>query len=69
MGRGTVPGPLGGWTERKGNAPGKIVLTRGLRRLIDMQTAQAFVDRYRQEHGALPPQNAPWLGEAPQPGL
>lgn len=55
---------LGGWAERKDNRPGKIVLTRGLRRLIDMQTTQAFVDRYRQEHGALPPKFAAWLGEA-----
>jgi hypothetical protein len=26
---------LGGWAERKGNKPGKTVLTRGLRRLLD----------------------------------
>jgi hypothetical protein len=60
---------LGGWAERKDNRPGKIVLTRGLRRLIDMQTTQAFVDRYRHEHGSLPPKIAAWLGEAPSPDL
>jgi len=60
---------LGGWAERKDNRPGKIVLTRGLRRLIDMQTTQAFVNRYRQEHGVLPPKIAAWLGETPSDEL
>jgi len=46
---------LGGWVERKDNKPGKTVLTRGLRRLLDMLATQAFLDRYRAEHGALPP--------------
>jgi len=46
---------LGGWAERKDNKPGKTVLTRGLRRLLDMLATQAFLDRYRAEHGALPP--------------
>jgi hypothetical protein len=36
----------------------KIVLTRGLRRLMDMLHTQAFLDRYREEHGALPPRIA-----------
>ena len=45
---------LGGWAERKGNKPGKTVLTRGLRRLLDMLVTQAFLDRYRSEHGDLP---------------
>jgi hypothetical protein len=52
---------LGGWAERKGNKPGKIVLTRGLRRLLDMLVAQAFLDRYRSEHGDLPPRIASLL--------
>jgi hypothetical protein len=46
---------LGGWVERKENKPGKIVLTRGLRRLLDMLATQAYLDRYREEHGHLPP--------------
>lgn len=46
---------LGGWAERKGNKPGKTVLTRGLRRLLDMLVTQAFLDHYRSEHGDLPP--------------
>jgi hypothetical protein len=56
---------LGGWAERKDNPPGKIVLTRGLRRIMDMLHTQAFLDRYRHEHGALPPRIAAWLGEPP----
>jgi len=47
---------LGGWAERKGNKPGKIVLTRGLRRVLDMLTTQAFLNQHRAEHGELPPQ-------------
>jgi hypothetical protein len=56
---------LGGWAERKDNPPGKIVLTRGLRRLMDMLMTQAFLERYRQKHGALPPRIAEWIGESP----
>jgi hypothetical protein len=43
---------LGGWAERRDNPPGKIVLTRGLRRLMDMLFTQTFFDHYREEHGA-----------------
>jgi hypothetical protein len=60
---------LGGWAERTNNRPGKIVLTRGLHRLADMLATQAFVDRYRDEHGALPPKIAAWLGELPPQDL
>lgn len=56
---------LGGWAERKDNPPGKTVLTRGLRRIMDMLYTQAFLDRYREEHGALPPRIAAWIGEPP----
>jgi len=56
---------LGGWAERKDNPPGKIVLTRGLRRLMDMLMTQAFLDRYREQHGALPPRIAAWIGVLP----
>jgi hypothetical protein len=56
---------LGGWAERKDNPPGKIVLTRGLRRLMNMLATQVFLDHYREEHGALPPRIAEWLGEPP----
>jgi hypothetical protein len=60
---------LGGWAERKDNPPGKIVLTRGLRRMMDMLTTQAFLARYREEHGALPPRIAEWIGEPPPQDL
>ena len=56
---------LGGWAERKGNKPGKIVLTRGLCRLLDMLVTQAVLARYRSEHGDLPPQIAAFLGPSP----
>ena len=60
---------LGGWAERKDNPPGKIVLTRGRRRFMDMLTTQALLDHYRAEHGALPPRIAEWLGESPPEDL
>jgi hypothetical protein len=60
---------LGGWVERKDRPPGKIVLTRGLRRVMDMLYTQAFLDRYREEHGALPPRIAAWIGEPPPQDL
>jgi hypothetical protein len=56
---------LGGWAARKGNKPGKIVITRGLRRLLDMLVTQAFLDRYRAEHGDLPPRIASLLHPTP----
>jgi hypothetical protein len=56
---------LGGWVERKDNPPGKTVLTRGLRRIMDMLYTQIFLDRYREQHGALPPRIAAWIGEPP----
>lgn len=54
---------LGGWAERKDNRPGKIVLTRGLRRIADMLATQAFVNNYVEEQGALPPKIAALLDE------
>jgi hypothetical protein len=60
---------LGGWVERKDNPPGKFVLTRGLRRIMDMLNTQAFLDRYREQHGTLPPRIAAWIGEPPPPQL
>jgi hypothetical protein len=56
---------LGGWVERKDNPPGKTVLTRGLRRIMDMFSTQAFLDHYREQYGALPPRIAAWVGEPP----
>jgi hypothetical protein len=56
---------LGGWIPRKNSKPGKIVLTRGLRRLLDLLVTNAVLDRYRSEHGDLPPQIAAFLQPSP----
>jgi hypothetical protein len=56
---------LGGWIPRKESKPGKIVLARGLRRLFDMLVTQAVLERYRSEHGDLPPQVAALLRPSP----
>jgi len=52
---------LGGWAERKNNKPGKIILTRGLRCLLDMLVSQTILQQYRSEHGHLPPRIAALL--------
>jgi hypothetical protein len=52
---------LGGWEYHKGRQPGKITLTRGLHRLMDMLTTEAFLTAYIQEHGELPPRIAALL--------
>jgi transposase len=49
---------LGGWVEKKGNKPGKTIMTRGLGRILDMLVTQSQLERYRAEHGALPPRIA-----------
>jgi hypothetical protein len=54
---------LGGWTARKDRKPGKIVLTRGLQRLMDMIVSQAFLGRYMADHGHLPPRIATLLAD------
>jgi hypothetical protein len=60
---------LGGWVARQDNKPGKIVLTRGLRRLLDMLVTQQLLAAYETEHGALPPRIAAWLGRQAPPDL
>jgi hypothetical protein len=60
---------LGGWIPRQDNKPGKIVLTRGLRRLLDLLVTQAFLNRYRSQHGDLPPRIASFLHLSPSGGL
>lgn len=52
---------LGGWEYHKGRQPGKITLTRGLRRIAEMLTTQAALTAYITEHGALPPHIAALL--------
>lgn len=46
---------LGGWELHKDREPGRIILMRGLRRLIDMLVTQAVLSRYASQHGGLPP--------------
>lgn len=60
---------LGGWEYHKGRQPGKITLTRGLQRLLDMLTTEAFLAAYIEEHGALPPRIAALLGNWSPPKL
>jgi hypothetical protein len=53
---------LGGWVPHKDRKPGKITLTRGLRRLVEMLTTEAILAAYVQEHGALPGKIGALLG-------
>lgn len=46
---------LGGWEQRKNRPPGKRVITRGLRRLIDQAATERILELHLQEHGDLPP--------------
>ena len=46
---------LGGWEERENRPPGKLVITRGLRRLIDQAATEAILLMHVEEHGDLPP--------------
>jgi len=52
---------LGGWEVREDRPPGKITLTRGLRRLLELVTTNALLQAYYRDHGPLPPQIAAFL--------
>lgn len=52
---------LGGWEPRPNRPPGKLTLTRGLHRLLDMLTTDAFLQAYYREHGPFPPDLAAFL--------
>lgn len=54
---------LGGGEDRPNRPPGKIVLTRGLRRLLDYLAMTAVLDDEERRHG-LPPRIAAMLGRA-----
>lgn len=58
---------LGGGEDRPNRPPGKIVLTRGLRRLLDYLAMTAVLDDEAQRHG-LPPRIAAMLGRPTAPG-
>jgi hypothetical protein len=53
---------LGGGEERANRPPGKLVLTRGLRRLMDVFATEAILAAHIKEYGALPPRVAAILG-------
>ncbi len=57
---------LGGGEERTNRPPGKIVLTRGLRRLLDQFATEAILAAYIRDYGALPPALLP-CSVAPSP--
>ncbi len=52
---------LGGWEERATRPPGKLVLTRGLRRLLDLFATEAILADEVRQHGSLPPRIAALL--------
>jgi hypothetical protein len=53
---------LGGGEDRPNRPPGKIVLTRGLRRLLDYLAMEAILADEERRHGGLPPRIAALLG-------
>ena len=53
---------LGGGEDRPTRPPGKIVLTRGLRRLLDHLATEAILAEEERRHGGLPPRIAALLG-------
>lgn len=53
---------LGGGEDRPNRPPGKIVLTRGLRRLLDLLALEAILAAEERDHGGLPPRLARMLG-------
>src|SRR5207248_7948177 len=58
---------LGGWEERADRRPGRIVLTRGLARLLDLASTEAMLKQYEAAQGALPPKIAAFLGRGQPP--
>ena len=58
---------LGGWEERADRPPGRIVLARGLARLLDMLATEVWLAQYQREQGALPPQIAAFLRQGKPP--
>ena len=56
---------LGGGEDRPTRPPGKIVLTRGLRRLLDYLAMEAILAAQERHHGGLPPRIAAMLGRTP----
>jgi hypothetical protein len=59
---------LGGWVPHKDRKPGKITLTRGLRRLLELRATEAILQAYVAAHGHLPPKIEALLGDWHPPG-
>ncbi|HVE74393.1 MAG TPA: hypothetical protein VNA30_04790 [Mycobacteriales bacterium] len=57
-------GRLGGWAPRKDRPPGKTLLARGLRRLLDHRSTDAILRDEIARGGAPPPRLAALLGPA-----
>jgi hypothetical protein len=53
---------LGGFEPHKDRKPGKIVLTRGLQRLMEKMVTEAVLQAYYAKHGNFPPRIAHFLG-------
>jgi hypothetical protein len=56
---------LGGAPARADYRPGKVVPTRGLRRLLDLFATEAILRDEVRRHGALPPRLAALIGRSP----
>ena len=56
---------LGGGEDRPNRPPGKIVLMRGLRRLLDYLAMETILAAEERQHGSLPPRIAALLGRTP----
>jgi hypothetical protein len=52
---------LGDWEPRPDRPPGKMTLTRGLRRLLDVLTTNTWLQAYSRDHGPFPPGLAAFL--------
>jgi hypothetical protein len=56
---------LGGAPERPDYRPGKIILTRGLRRLLDLFATEAIIQDEIRRYGGIPPRLAALIGRSP----
>lgn len=56
---------LGGAPQRADYRPGKILLTRGLRRLFDLLATEAIIQDEIRHHGSIPPRLAALIGRSP----
>jgi hypothetical protein len=56
---------LGGAPDRPDDRPGKIILTRGLRRLLDLFATEAIIQDEIRRDGSIPPRLAALIGRSP----